>query len=137
MEAVPVVKRENPVDNAEAKYLLLEQVRSLCRNATPVLWATSVNATLLAFVLRNVIPRNYLLAWLIAVYLTVGLRDFLLGRCRLDAMAPHEIGDWKRQFIILTALSGMLWGVTSLFLFPDRSIAHQAFLAFVLGGMAA
>lgn len=137
MEPVPDCKREDPVDNVEAQYLLREQVRRLCHNMAVGLWATSVNATLLAFVLRTDISRKHLLVWLTLVYLTVGLRYFQLYRCRLDAMSSPEIGDWNKRFIILAALSGNLWGLAGIFLFPEGSVAHQAFLSFVLGGMAA
>ena len=34
-------------------------------------------------------------------------------------------------------LSGVLWGSTSIFLFPPDSVGHQAFIAFVIGGMVA
>jgi len=128
---------ENHVADAEARYLLLELTSILCRNAPLGLLATVINAPILAFVLRNMVPMTYLLVWLAAVYLTAGLRYFQLARGRLDSMTPEQIGYWRTRFTILTALSGILWGATGIFLFPVGSGEHQAFLAFVLSGMAA
>lgn len=47
-----------------------------------------------------------------------------------------DVGSWGAWFIAGLALSGILWGSAGVFLFPPESIIHQAFLAFVLGGMA-
>jgi hypothetical protein len=47
-----------------------------------------------------------------------------------------DVGRWGTRFIIGLALSGIIWGSAGIFLFPVESIIHQAFLAFVLGGMA-
>ena len=137
MVAIADFKRGNTVDKAEAEFLLLEKVRYLYRNAGLGIAATAINSLILAFVLRNTIPLGNLFIWLTAVYLTVGIRYFQLYRCRLDSMTPHQVENWGRQFTILTALSGSLWGAAGIFLFSVGSIAHQAFLAFVLGGMAA
>ncbi len=137
MEAVNDFKREYHLADAEARYLLLELTQLLGRNAPLGLLATVVNSTILAFVLRNTAPLIFLLIWLAVVYLTAGLRYCQLGRYRLAPLTPSHVASWNKQFIILAALSGILWGMTGLFLFPGSSIEHQAFIAFVLGGMVA
>ena len=43
----------------------------------------------------------------------------------------------SRRFIWGTFASGCLWGATGIVFFPEHSIPHQIFLAFVLGGMIA
>ncbi len=52
-------------------------------------------------------------------------------------MASIDAGKWGTWFIVGSGLAGITWGFAGIFLFPAASIAHQTFIAFVLGGMAA
>lgn len=44
---------------------------------------------------------------------------------------------WQHGFVAAALSSGLCWGSLSLFLFPETSLLHQAFLTFVLGGVCA
>ena len=48
-----------------------------------------------------------------------------------------EVRRWYILHVIGTTLSGILWGLAGIILFPDNSVSHQIFIAFVLGGMVA
>ncbi|MDO8723559.1 MAG: hypothetical protein Q7J31_15225, partial [Syntrophales bacterium] len=123
--------------DSEALYLQSEQFKQLYRNAPMGLIATTLNSIMLVFVMRNLISHTTLFTWLTAVLLATVVRFFHLYRYRQHSLTAQDIGNRNRWFVLLTALSGILWGAAGIFLFPDGSVAHQGFLVLVLGGMTA
>jgi PAS domain S-box-containing protein len=69
----------------------------------------------------------------------------IVSACRLIVNFRYHASDnrsgqtqhWYFWFMATLFFSGMAWGSAAVFLFPSDSVGHQAFLAFVLGGMAA
>jgi PAS domain S-box-containing protein len=120
----------------EHQHLYAEQVRLLYRNALVGLIATLINAPVLVFILRSVVPHRSLAAWLVFIILISTARFVQFMRFRRVPPESSDVGRWGTWFIVGLALSGILWGSAGVFLFPVESVIHQAFLAFVLGGMA-
>ena len=114
-----------------------EQVKLLYAHAPVVFIATVANAVLLASVQWEVVPRSILIGWLCLILVVTAWRVLLVYRYRRSQVDPETVNHWWRQFLIGTALAGISWGASGIFLFPQDSIVHQAFLAFVLGGMTA
>lgn len=124
--ATPMINRVNAV--------LIKQI--YMRSNIAVL-ATVVNAALLIFVLRHQVSIWNLVIWLILILLTSGVRFFLnLKFLRADDREQNS-RRWTWVLFCGLCIPGVLWGGTALFLFPAHSVAHQAFIAFVLGGMVA
>jgi PAS domain S-box-containing protein len=120
----------------EHPQLYAEQVRLLYSNALIGLIATLINSGALVFILRNIVPHRVLSGWLVCILLVSIARFVQFMRFRRVSPDSSDVGRWGTWFIVGLALSGILWGSTSVFFFPVESIIHQAFLAFVLGGMA-
>jgi PAS domain S-box-containing protein len=99
--------------------------------------ATLVNAAVLVFILRKIVPYSVLGIWFSAIVLISFFRRFLVYRYRKSSPVYYETDKWKRWFIITIALSGLIWGSAAIFMFPVGSIEHQVFMAFVMGGMVA
>ena len=103
-------------------------------------WVCSRQQSMLSFfvvIQRDVTSRTALIAWvaLLAVISLLRYSDIrTFWRRSPDA---SEADHWGRRFIVGLALSGMAWGSSAIFLFPIESLAHQTFLAFVIGGMVA
>ncbi|MBI5741398.1 MAG: PAS domain S-box protein [Nitrospirae bacterium] len=123
------VSRENP-------QLYAEQVRLLYKIAPVGLIASLINSAVLALILRNVAPHNALLAWFTCIVLITTARFAQLGKFRRASAEPSDYRKWGLRFVAGAAASGAAWGCAVVFLFPETSFPHQAFLAFVLGGMA-
>src|SRR5574340_49819 len=126
---------ENP-SLQEPSQLYTEQIRLLYSNALIGLAATVINSGVLVFILRNVVPNQVVLTWFVCILLVSIARFVQFRRFRRVSPDSSDAGRWGTWFIVGLALSGILWGSASVFLFPTESIVHQAFLAFVLGGMA-
>jgi two-component system sensor histidine kinase/response regulator len=113
----------------------LERVRLLYRHAPLGLVATLANALILVFVLWHATPHAALISWLRAVLLVTLIRLALLQRYERSSAASVQARLWTGLFILGIGLSGIVWGCAAIFLFPHGSMAHQVFLAFVLGGL--
>ena len=113
---------------------LLEQ---LFKQAPVGIVATLVNACILVFILWNQISHNVLIAWLGATAAVAVLRGSLVSGYRKAKFQRLRREWWGNLHIAGFGLSGILWGSTGILLFPQASTAHQAFIAFTLGGMVA
>jgi len=56
---------------------------------------------------------------------------------RRSADQSRQLERWRRYAIAGAAAGGMVWGSAAVFLFPPMDVAHQVFVAFMLGGMVA
>jgi signal transduction histidine kinase len=66
----------------------------------------------------------------------VSLRLVYLRMHRL-APEPYDPSRWLRIWMIGTGITGALWGLAGVVLFPQSSVTHQDLLLFVIGGMVA
>ncbi len=121
----------------EALRLYAALVRQLYKHAPIGIVATIANSFILTFILWNVIPHSILISWLSATVSISFLRYLSLCKYWRSSPTSAEACRWATWFIIGIALSGIIWGFAGIFLFSVDSIAHQVFLAFVIGGMVA
>jgi PAS domain S-box-containing protein len=114
-----------------------DQVRKSYEHMVFSSTTTLINGCILVLILRTQIPALKLWLWL-AGALSITLTKLMLyrGYCKT---APSHLATikWKNYFIVSLFFTGILWGTAALFLFPPASIGHQAFIAFVTGGMVA
>ncbi len=99
--------------------------------------ATLINSVLLVFVLRAHAPPKSLLFWLICAGIVSACRLILYWAYHKSSNRSLHPERWNTWFLITLFLSGVLWGASSLFMYSSDSIGHQAFIAFVAGGMVA
>jgi two-component system sensor histidine kinase/response regulator len=126
------------LETASEKRRLYAELVSQVYNQMPMgLVATVVNAFVMAVILREVIPFGFLVSWVSATVVVALLRYILLSKYRRSSVKVDEAHRWGTWFLITLGLSGAVWGSAGIFLFPLSSIAHQAFIAFVLAGMVA
>lgn len=117
--------------------ILKEQVKQLYELAPLGIVATLVNSFIVFLVMTQVAPIHSLVLWL-ACLLTITVLRVALVACfrRADLDTEGAPATWAKRFLAGLTLVGFAWGGIALFPF-DFSLAHQVFLAFVLGGMAA
>nr|MBI3611828.1 response regulator [Nitrospirota bacterium] len=121
------------------RHVYFEQVNLLYQASRETFLASTINACFLAYVQHEVIASSIVYGWLGYMMLTTVGRLMLVQwywqapRPKREAAARR----WDRLYLAGTALSALGWGGAGWWLFPDASPAHQAFLAFVVGGMSA
>ncbi len=99
--------------------------------------ANCLNSVILCYVLKNIIQMPLLVAWLLAVQVLSLFRGFLVYKYKHARVSFSNSRTWYLLVLTGIGLSGILWGVTGIALFPKDSIPHQVFVAFLLGGMIA
>ncbi len=99
--------------------------------------ATIINAFILVAVLWQVIEHGILLIWLLAILAYSLMRVSIAYQYKKATLSDENIELWSRRFLIGSLLGAVLWGLASVWLFAADDLAHQVFLAFVVGGTAA
>ncbi|MFC1883273.1 response regulator [Thermodesulfobacteriota bacterium] len=125
------------MDNTYKEEIKRALVDRLYKQGFIGLTATIVNACVLVFLLRNLIPHSTLAYWFSGALLSIIIRLILIRSYKKYSLRVGNPRMWGRLFVFGLALSGLIWGSAGIFLFPLDSTVHQAFLAFVLAGMVA
>lgn len=99
--------------------------------------ATIINSFILSFILWGVIPIAKILIWLLSICTISVIRLLLSHVYRETTSGLNAAARGRKCFFITLAISGIIWGSAGILLYSPASIAHQVFVAFVLGGMVA
>ena len=114
--------------------LLVGQLRLLFTNANLSVIINLVVATVLCVLQARVIPYPTLYTWWLSIAVVSAFRHSFARSYRLATHHPNL----KRSltlFVLGAGLNGACWGAAGVLLYPPNHLAHQVFLAFVLGGM--
>lgn len=130
-----VSDRRNP--SAVSHRLFADQVHKQYEHTRFGTAATLINGMILVFVLSGHVQNLNLLVWLAGAGLVSASRLVLYRFYRKSPTIKSNPQKWNAWFLATLFLSGVLWGSAAIFLFPSDSIGHQAFIAFVTGGMVA
>lgn len=116
---------------------LPEKIRQIYSYLPTVFFASTANALILSYFLWDEVPHLQLSSWLAAVLSLTLLR--LLSLIAFNNSKNKEANPYPWLYLYLAGLffSGLFWGMTGFLAFPEHSVSHQIFLAFVLGGMVA
>lgn len=117
--------------------LRVEQVRLVYEQLLPSQLIAALNAVVFVAVQSLVIEAIVLVAWLAAVCVLALFR--IAGGIAYRSAAPQagQIDRWRLYAIAGAAASGIVWGSAAWLLYPPMNVAHQVFVAFILGGMVA
>ncbi len=115
--------------------LYAARVRQLYKQSHIGIVASLANSIILIALLWDLVPHSASIIWVSVMLLITALRYALFYRYRRSSLTPANAGGLGIGFIIGVSLYGMVWGSSGIFLFPSDSVAHQAFLALMLGGM--
>ncbi len=96
-----------------------------------------INASVLALVLWGVTDKRRLITWYAGIVLISISRMVVQKAFNKYSSSNHLLNKWRYYFLATLAASGIVWGSAGFALFPAHSMAHQSFIAFVLGGMVA
>jgi len=122
---------------ATTEQILPEQVKLLYEQLGLGAIASVINAAILCLLLWTVQPVAVLSAWFALIVVVNLPRYWLVSRYRRVSDNRPNVALWARRIIISNLASGMAWGAGAYILFPETSLPHQVFLAFILAGMTA
>jgi len=114
-----------------------EQIRLLYEQLPSALIAHGANTLITIAVLWGQVSLSLLFVWGGCCGLVILGRYGLLRAYSQANANSAEAAHWGRLFLIGTGLAGASLGALGGLLFPENSPIHQAFVGFVLAGMAA
>ncbi|HEY6864440.1 MAG TPA: ATP-binding protein [Burkholderiales bacterium] len=89
-----------------------------------------------AFGLWGNVADAMLAAWIVWL-LVASLARLGLGRAyRIRRPGPKAAARWESYFCLASAAVGMAWGITVLFLYPERAQLHEILVPFLIGSVA-
>jgi len=115
----------------------LQQLRIAYENSLLSLTANIFCAFVIVLLLWPVTSHEGLIAWLGTICVLTLARLTLQQKFEKADIGPRNFSIWRTSFIASACASGLAWGCLSVFLFPQDSILHQAYLTFVLGSVCA
>jgi diguanylate cyclase (GGDEF)-like protein len=114
-----------------------QQLRLAFENSTVSLTAGIFCAFVIVVLLWPVVDNRGLILWLGAISVLTLLRLMMQQTYERKKITPEDYDLWHHGFVASAFSSGCTWGALSLFLFPETSVLHQAYLTFVIGGVCA
>jgi len=114
-----------------------QQLRMAFQNSPISLSAGLFCAFVIVVMLWPVVDNRGLILWLGSISVLTLLRLSMQQSYERREIGPDEYKFWQQGFIATAFASGCAWGALSLFLFPETSVLHQAYLTFVIGGVCA
>jgi len=124
-------------DLNKTQLLHTEQIRQIYKRTPIGIIASLLNSFILIIILWKVVSHSILILWFAAVISTSFFRYLLFLKFCHSSQTLFETGNQNKWLNISLAISGIVWGSAGIFLFSASSIVHQAFVAFILGGMVA
>ena len=112
--------------------LVCEQARYIHRTVPTAVGGGLIIVALIVVVFRAVVPDTYLFAWFGGFAGLSVIRMMRWANVRSRQMRLAAAQRWLREATFWAALSGVLWGVGSLFLFPAGQILFQFTFLFAL-----
>lgn len=117
--------------------VLREQVR-LAIGQIPAMQGTSLLVAMaLGMVYWNFIPHPGVLAWVLMIAAVAASRYYLYVRFHAVPQQYFDGPAWQRRYVDSTLVSGILWGMSAVLLFPPGNQVMQALLMLVMTTLAA
>src|SRR4051812_45658987 len=113
-----------------------EQAKFIHANQPAAVLGGTIVVLLVAFVFWNVVPQPYLVAWVAAIVALTAARMWVWYDYRSRPFTPAVSRNWLRVAVAGAALSGILWGIGSLFLIPPGELAYQLIFLWAVSMMA-
>jgi diguanylate cyclase (GGDEF)-like protein len=114
-----------------------QQLRLAFKNSTVSLSAGIFCAFVIVFLLWPVVDNKGLILWLGSLSVLTLLRLGMQQNFSSREIGIKEYKFWHQGFVATAFTSGCAWGALSIFLFPENSVLHQAYLTFIIGGVCA
>ncbi len=135
----PAMKTENLMEEqnayVEPSAFRAAQIEQLYRQAYAGIYGSFIVACMLVLTFWTVESHTLLVAWLVCISLIYVSRQWIIARFQKLKISGPEALKWERPFVVLTSISGLLWGVASVLFFPSSSPIHQALLLIFLTGL--
>ena len=114
-----------------------EQTRMIYAAIPSSLFGVLVASLILSMALWPVVDPQIIIGWFCLTNLLSLLRLYLFLRFRHQRQQHRIDYRWAKYAVLSTLAAGATWGLGGYLMFPEHSVLHQVFLAFVISGLCA
>jgi two-component system, sensor histidine kinase len=116
--------------------ILVEQIRLLYKPTLPLIGVNLFVCFALTIALWDFFPHLLLLIWIAVMVITLLYRllIYIIFRSNFN---KDNVKQFATYYVVGTAITGILWGLCSIFLFPEQSLKHQFVIIAILIGLGA
>ncbi len=122
---------------SQSSTVLYQQVNHLYSLAHYGIAASLINGIVLLVLLWNTVAHFTMGLWYLSIVIINALWVLLLFHYRQATSCETTLDQWASRFLVGNAVSGLLWGIGGILLYPWNSIGHEVLLTFIFGGMVA
>jgi PAS domain S-box-containing protein len=96
-----------------------------------------INAAAITLLLWHLVDTGVIISWLTAILIIGAVRCVLVRQFRKQVRTPDEIMVWGHWNTVAIGLTGALWAMTMVVLFPETSVPHQFCVVVIFCGLTA
>ncbi len=131
------LREQNATGEGLGDDVLREQVRLVMKQVPTMQTASIIVALVLCYTVQSIVPRTSILTWLLLV-LGIALSRVVLfvffRRVRDNAFNGVR---WKNAYLFTTFFSGVVWGISAIFVFPSGNTGLIALFVLVMASLSA
>jgi two-component system cell cycle sensor histidine kinase/response regulator CckA len=117
--------------------IMREQVNLALKDLPTMQFASFVVALVLAYAVRNAVPRTHILVWIGMVLAIVSSRIVFYFRYARVREHTFDGEYWKNVYILLALVSGVIWGLSSFIIFPAHNLGLISLFVLVIASLSA
>ena len=117
--------------------IVREQVHLALKHVPPVQIISLFIALVLAYSVRNVVPRASIVAWVLLVLAVVASRIVYYTRYVRVRETSFDGESWKRSYLLLALASGVIWGLSAFIIFPAGNHGLISLFVLVIASLSA
>ena len=125
------------MDNDFKGEIAREQVRLVFRQLPTMQIASFIVGLVLAYTVWNVVSRADILVWLIMLLVIVAGRIVLYYRFLKVQEEPFNADYWRKAYLLLAFVSGVVWGLSAFTIFPSRNPELISLFALAIASLSA
>ncbi|MDH5391707.1 MAG: hybrid sensor histidine kinase/response regulator [Gammaproteobacteria bacterium] len=124
------------VKNDYSQAILFEQIKTLNTSVYFILITYAMTATAFAYVMWDVVAPTLLYCWGGALSLVLLIRAYIHFKFN-PALTAENARQYSYYIITALGITGLIWGIGAMMMFPSLEMGYQFFVLFILAGIGA
>jgi diguanylate cyclase (GGDEF)-like protein len=117
--------------------ILREQVRLVMKQLPTMQMTSILVALVLSYTVSDIVPFANIVAWVLMVLAIAVSRIVLYLRFQKVREQPFAGDPWGKAYLLLTFISGVIWGASAFFIFPAGDPALISLFVLVIASLSA
>lgn len=135
MQTMDVESRPTRLRDREP-IIAAELIRAQYANMPGAFIGSAVTASFMVAVFYDKLPARVVLPWLVASYLSCGMRLLLWQRFIVVSPEVGDMARWARYAVSSSMVAGLLWGAGGIVLNVPENLSYQIVVLLVTTGLA-